>query len=49
MTRSQYICTAATLVEWFQKMEIPNLVTDTIASEVSIDPESGLLCRSTMP
>lgn len=30
------------LVEWFQKMEIPNLVTDTIANEVTIHPESGV-------
>jgi kynurenine formamidase len=30
------------LVEWFQQMEIPNLVTDTIANEVTIDPESGV-------
>lgn len=30
------------LVKWFQKMEIPNLVTDTIANEVTIDPESGV-------
>ncbi|MEX3996470.1 cyclase family protein [Paraburkholderia sp. EG286A] len=28
------------LVEWFPKMEIPNLVTDTIANEVTVDPES---------
>ena len=30
------------LVEWFQKMEIPNLVTDTIANEVTTDPVSGV-------
>ncbi|MEX3811228.1 cyclase family protein [Paraburkholderia sp. BR13439] len=30
------------LVEWFQRMEIPNLVTDTIANEVTVDPESGV-------
>lgn len=30
------------LVEWFHKMEIPNLVTDTIANEVTIDPVSGV-------
>ncbi|WP_269501268.1 cyclase family protein [Burkholderia sp. IMCC1007] len=30
------------LVQWFQQMEIPNLVTDTIANEVTIDPESGV-------
>jgi len=29
------------LVEWFQQMEIPNLVTDTLANELSIDPKSG--------
>jgi len=29
------------LVEWFQEMEIPNLVTDTIANEVTKDPVSG--------
>ena len=30
------------LVEWFAEMEIPNLVTDTIANEVTLDPASGL-------
>ncbi|XVX20808.1 cyclase family protein [Actinomycetota bacterium] len=30
------------LVEWFQEMEIPNLVTDTIANEVTYEPESGV-------
>lgn len=30
------------LVEWFQEMEIPNLVTDTIANEVTIHPQSGV-------
>jgi len=30
------------LVRWFQEMEIPNLVTDTIANEVTTDPESGV-------
>ncbi len=30
------------LVEWFQQMEIPNLVTDTIANEVTYEPESGV-------
>ncbi|AUH70260.1 MULTISPECIES: cyclase family protein [Gordonia] len=30
------------LVEWFQEMEIPNLVTDTIANEVTFDPDSGV-------
>jgi len=29
------------LVEWFQEMEIPNLVTDTIANELSVDPNNG--------
>ncbi len=31
------------LVNWFHEMEIPNLVTDTIANEVSIDPVSGVM------
>ncbi|WP_420991845.1 cyclase family protein [Cupriavidus sp. 30B13] len=31
------------LVEWFHHMEIPNLVTDTIANEVTVDPESGVV------
>jgi len=30
------------LVQWFADMEIPNLVTDTIANEVTIDPVSGV-------
>jgi kynurenine formamidase len=30
------------LVEWFADSEIPNLVTDTIANEVTIDPVSGV-------
>jgi kynurenine formamidase len=30
------------LVEWFQDREIPNLVTDTIANEVTMDPKSGV-------
>jgi kynurenine formamidase len=30
------------LVEWFQDREIPNLVTDTIANEVTYDPVSGV-------
>ena len=30
------------LVEWFQQREIPNLVTDTIANEVTFDPKSGV-------
>ena len=29
------------LAEWFQAMEIPNLVTDTIANEVTTDPNTG--------
>jgi len=31
------------LVQWFQDMEIPNLVTDTIANEVTTDPVSGVV------
>jgi kynurenine formamidase len=31
------------LVEWFREMEIPNLVTDTMANEVTTDPESGTM------
>lgn len=31
------------LVNWFHDMEIPNLVTDTIANEVTFDPETGVL------
>ncbi|GAC1593133.1 MAG: cyclase family protein [Acidimicrobiales bacterium] len=30
------------LVHWFQDMEIPNLVTDTIANEVTYDPNNGV-------
>ena len=30
------------LVQWFADMEIPNLVTDTIANEVTMDPNSGV-------
>ena len=30
------------LVSWFQDMEIPNLVTDTIANEVTFDPNNGM-------
>jgi len=29
-------------VQWFQDMEIPNLVTDTIANEVTYDPNNGV-------
>jgi kynurenine formamidase len=31
------------LVQWFHDMEIPNLVTDTIANEVTVDPVSGVV------
>jgi len=31
------------LVKWFHDMEIPNLVTDTIANEVTVDPVSGVV------
>ncbi len=30
------------LVRWFADMEIPNLVTDTIANEVTFDPNNGV-------
>ncbi|OPX12071.1 cyclase family protein [Gordonia sp. i37] len=30
------------LVEWFQAKEIPNLVTDTIANEITTDPNNGV-------
>ncbi len=30
------------LVDWFHAMEIPNLVTDTIANEVTMDPVHGV-------
>jgi kynurenine formamidase len=30
------------LVEWFQQKEIPNLVTDTIANEVTYEPDTGI-------
>lgn len=30
------------LVEWFQAREIPNLVTDTIANEVTYEPNTGV-------
>ncbi|WP_068398590.1 cyclase family protein [Kribbia dieselivorans] len=30
------------LVQWFADMEIPNLVTDTIANEITIDPNNGV-------
>ncbi len=31
------------LVAWFHDREIPNLVTDTMANEVTVDPESGVV------
>lgn len=31
------------LVDWFDEMEIPNLVTDTMANEVTVDPTSGVV------
>ncbi|WP_210210335.1 cyclase family protein [Altericroceibacterium spongiae] len=31
------------LVQWFADMEIPNLCTDTIANEVTFEPETGVL------
>lgn len=31
------------LVRWFQEMEIPNLVTDTLANEVTVDPNTGVM------
>ena len=31
------------LVHWFHDMEIPNLVTDTIANEVTVDPVTGVV------
>ena len=31
------------LVKWFQDKEIPNLVTDTIANEVTFDPATGFV------
>ncbi|MGC6401605.1 cyclase family protein [Sphingomonas sp. FW199] len=36
------LCFSRELVEWFHAMEIPNLVTDTIANELAIHPESGV-------
>jgi hypothetical protein len=29
------------LIDWFFEMEIPNLVTDTLAVEVTVDPKTG--------
>lgn len=31
------------LLDWFQEMEIPNLCTDTIANEVTVEPETGVV------
>jgi len=31
------------LVDWFNEMEIPNLVTDTMANEVTVDPVTGVV------
>ena len=31
------------LIEWFHEMEIPLLGTDTIANEVTIDPNNGIV------
>lgn len=31
------------LVDWFHQMEIPNLVTDTMANEVTVDPVTGVV------
>ena len=31
------------LVAWFRDMEIPNFVTDTIANEVTVEPNTGIL------
>jgi kynurenine formamidase len=34
---------SAELIDWFNSMEIPNLVTDTLANEVTVDPDSGIM------
>lgn len=34
---------SAELVDWFYSMEIPNLVTDTLANEVTVDPRTGVV------
>ena len=34
--------TARSSWQWFHEMEIPNLVTDTIANEVTTDPDTGV-------
>lgn len=31
------------LVRWFAEMEIPNLVTDTMGNEVTVDPDTGFM------
>ncbi|SIS65668.1 cyclase family protein [Alicyclobacillus vulcanalis] len=31
------------LVDWFQRMEIPVLATDTIANETTVEPETGVV------
>ncbi|KQS03677.1 metal-dependent hydrolase [Sphingomonas sp. Leaf357] len=31
------------LAQWFAEMEIPNLVTDTMANETTVDPVSGVM------
>lgn len=36
------LCFSKELVQWFHDKEIPNLVTDTIANEVTYDPKSGI-------
>ena len=36
------LCYSKELVQWFHEREIPNLVTDTIANEVTYDPNTGV-------
>lgn len=36
------LCYSKELVQWFYEKEIPNLVTDTIANEVTYDPKTGV-------
>lgn len=36
------LCYSKELVQWFYETEIPNLVTDTIANEVTFDPQTGV-------
>jgi len=31
------------LIEWIHELEIPNVVTDTLANEVTVDPSSGVV------